>query len=234
MIMFNDVSMKYEDTGEVALNKVNFLVEKGEFVFIIGASGAGKSTITHLITREIKPTGGNIMFNGRDISTIKRRHIPYYRRKIGMVFQDFRLLESKTVYENVAFALQITGTSSKNIRRIVPNVLGMVGLSGKANALPNQLSGGEMQRVALARAMANDPDVIIADEPTGNLDPQNADEIMKILLDINKHGTTILTVTHDVNIVNKMKQRVIEIQNGVIVRDQQEGSYQTNREEGGE
>lgn len=230
MIMFNNVSMKYEDTGELALDQVNFLVEKGEFVFIIGASGAGKSTITHLITREITPTDGSILVGGQDISTLKRRHLPYYRRKIGMVFQDFRLLESKTVYENVAFALQITGTSSKNIRRIVPNVLGMVGLSGKANALPSQLSGGEMQRVALARAMANNPDLLIADEPTGNLDPQNAEEIMNILLDINKHGTTVLTVTHDVNMVNKMKQRVIEIQDGVIVRDQQEGSYNETEE----
>ncbi|MDD4689431.1 MAG: cell division ATP-binding protein FtsE [Eubacteriales bacterium] len=225
MIMFNNVSMQYSETNEVALNKVNFLVEKGEFVFIIGASGAGKSTITHLITREIQPTEGTILINGKDTSTIKRRQIPYFRRNIGMVFQDFRLLESKTVYENVAFALEITGTSSKQIRRIVPNVLGMVGLSAKANVMPNQLSGGEMQRVALARAMANDPGLLIADEPTGNLDPTNAEEIMKILLDINKHGTTILVVTHDVNTVNRMKQRVIEIQNGIIVRDEQEGSY---------
>lgn len=224
MILFNSVSKKYNN-DKLALDNVNFFIDKGEFVFIIGSSGAGKSTITKLIMREELPTGGRIMINNTDITMLPRNELPYYRRKLGMVFQDFRLIQTKTVYENVAFALQITGATAKEVRRVVPNVLSMVGLSHKAKAFPNQLSGGEQQRVALARAMVNNPPVLIADEPTGNLDPTNAEEIMQILMDINKHGTTVLTVTHADDIVNRMKKRVIEIQEGIIIRDQEQGAY---------
>lgn len=224
MILFNSVSKRYNN-DKLALNNVNFFIDKGEFVFIIGASGAGKSTITKLIMREELPTDGSIMINNTDITLLPRKELPFYRRKLGMVFQDFRLIPGKSVYENVAFALQITGASAKEVRRRVPNVLSMVGLSHKAKALPNQLSGGEQQRVALARAMVNNPPVLIADEPTGNLDPVNSEEIMQILMDINKNGTTVLTVTHAEDIVNRMKKRVIEIQEGVIIRDEEQGAY---------
>lgn len=224
MILFNSVSKRYNN-DKLALDNVNFFIDKGEFVFIIGASGAGKSTITKLIMREELPTNGSILINNTDITLLPRKELPYYRRKLGMVFQDFRLLQSKTVYDNVAFALQITGATVKEVRRRVPNVLSMVGLSHKAKAFPNQLSGGEQQRVALARAMVNNPPVLITDEPTGNLDPSTSEEIMQILSDINKHGTTILTVTHAEDIVNRFKKRVIEIQDGVIIRDEEQGKY---------
>lgn len=224
MILFNSVSKRYNN-DKLALDNVNFFIDKGEFVFIIGSSGAGKSTITKLIMREELPTEGRILIGNTDITMLPRNELPYYRRKLGMVFQDFRLIPSKTVYDNVAFALQITGATAKEVRRRVPNVLSMVGLSHKAKSLPNHLSGGEQQRVSLARAMVNNPPVLIADEPTGNLDPTTTEEIMQILLDINKHGTTVLTVTHADDIVNRMKKRVIEIQEGIIIRDQEQGAY---------
>ena len=219
MIFFNNVTKQY-DNGTIALDNINFFIDKGEFVFIVGSSGAGKSTITKLILCEEKPTSGTILINGIDVGGLKHREMPYYRRQLGMVFQDFRLLPNKTVYDNIAFAMQVRGATNREIRRAVPNVLNMVGLSDKAKVRPHELSGGEQQRVALARAMVNNPPVLIADEPTGNLDPATADGIMQLLEDINKRGTTVLTVTHAKDIVNKMKKRVVEISNGRIIRDE--------------
>ena len=219
MIFFNSVTKRY-DNGTIALDNVNFFVDKGEFVFIVGSSGAGKSTITKLILCEEKPTGGSILINGINLGSLRHSEMPYYRRQLGMVFQDFRLLPNKSVYENIAFAMQVRSASTKEIRRAVPNVLSMVGLSNKAKVRPGELSGGEQQRVALARAMVNNPPVLIADEPTGNLDPTTATGIMHILEDINKRGTTVLAVTHAQDIVNDMKKRVIEIDNGNIIRDE--------------
>ena len=180
MVFFSDVSKRYEKTNTLALDRVSFYIEKGEFVFIIGSSGAGKSTLTKLMLAEESLTDGSITINGTDVGSLKNKNIPHYRRSIGMVFQDFRLLSNKTVYENVAFAMQIRNASKKEIRRAVPAILSMVGISDKAKAMPHQLSGGEQQRVALARAMVNNPPVLIADEPTGNLDPATADEIMEL------------------------------------------------------
>ncbi len=219
MVFFNHVTKQY-DNGIVALDDVNFFVDKGEFVFIVGSSGAGKSTITKLILCEEHPTGGSILINGINLSELRHREMPCYRRQLGMVFQDFRLLPNKSVFDNIAFAMHVRSATAKEIRRGVPNVLAMVGLSAKAKARPNQLSGGEQQRVALARAMVNNPPVLIADEPTGNLDPTTAEGIMNILEDINKRGTTVITVTHAQDHVNRMKKRVIEIDYGKIVRDE--------------
>lgn len=218
MIFFNNVTKRY-DNGTVALDDVSFFIDKGEFVFIVGSSGAGKSTITKLILCEEQPTGGTVLINGINLKDLKHREMPFYRRQIGIVFQDFRLLPNKSVYDNIAFAMQVRNATTKEIRRAIPNVLSMVGLSHKAKVRPGQLSGGEQQRVALARAMVNNPPVLIADEPTGNLDPATAFEIMQLLEDINKRGTTVLTVTHARDIVDKMKKRVIEIDNGTIIRD---------------
>lgn len=225
MVFFSDVSKKYETTGTLALDRVSFFIEKGEFVFIIGSSGAGKSTITKLMLAEEKLTDGSITINGVDVGGLKRRDIPMYRRGIGMVFQDFRLLNDKNVYDNVAFSMQIRNASKREIRRAVPAILSMVGLSGKAKAMPYQLSGGEQQRVALARAMVNNPPVLIADEPTGNLDPATADEIMELFNDINKRGTTVIIITHAKEIVDKMQKRVIELDRGSMVRDDERGVY---------
>ena len=219
MIFFNNVTKQYEN-GTLALDNVNFFIDKGEFVFIVGSSGAGKSTVTKLILCEEKPTGGSIMINGINVGGLKHREMPYYRRQLGMVFQDFRLLPNKSVYDNIAFAMQVRGASTREVRRSVPNVLSMVGLANKAKVRPNELSGGEQQRVALARAMVNNPPVLIADEPTGNLDPTTAEEIMLLLEDINKKGTTVLAVTHAQDIVDKMKKRVVEIDGGRIIRDE--------------
>jgi cell division transport system ATP-binding protein len=224
MILFTNVTKTYE-SGTTALKDVNFFVEKGEFVFVIGSSGAGKSTMTKLIMREELPTEGSILVNNTDITQIPNAEMPYYRRKLGMVFQDFRLLPGKSVFDNIAFALQVIGESKRNIRRKVPGVLNLVGLSHKAKSKVTELSGGEQQRVALARAIVNNPPVLLCDEPTGNLDPQNAMEIMNILNLINKNGTTIVVVTHASDIVNSMQRRVVEIQDGVIVRDQKQGVY---------
>ena len=225
MVFFENVSKLYEDTGTQALENISFHIEQGEFVFIIGSSGAGKSTLTKLMLCEEQMSGGSVIINGVDIGRLKKKDIPYYRRSIGMVFQDFRLLQNKTVFDNVAFALQIRGASKRAIRRAVPNVLSMVGLSDKAKVKPNQLSGGEQQRVALARAMVNNPPVLIADEPTGNLDPVTSEEIMMLLEDINKRGTTVIVVTHDRDMVDKMQKRVIELDSGSLVRDEEKGAY---------
>ena len=225
MVFFKGVTKVYEKTDTTALKNVNFYIDKGEFVFIIGSSGAGKSTLTKLILGEEAPTEGEIIINNIDVGSLRHKDIPYYRRGLGMVFQDFRLLNGKNVYDNVAFAMQIRNASSKEIRSVVPNVLSMVGLSHKAKAMPFELSGGEQQRVALARAMVNDPAVLIADEPTGNLDPVTADEIMQILDDINKRGTTIIVVSHAKDIVDKMKKRVIELESGSMIRDEERGGY---------
>jgi len=224
LILLNNVSKKYEN-GTLALDNVSFYITKGEFVFIVGSSGAGKSTLTKLILCEEKLTGGSLRINGVDIDGLHKKELPFYRRSLGMVFQDFRLLPNKSVFDNVAFAMQIRGATNKEIRRSVPNVLSMVGLSHKARVRPNELSGGEQQRVALARAMVNNPPVLIADEPTGNLDPSTAGEIMQILEDINRRGTTVLVITHAKGIVDKMQKRVIEIDRGNIIRDEERGGY---------
>lgn len=220
-----NVSKEYKN-GVKALSDINLSIEKGEFVFLVGPSGAGKSTIIKLILKEENPTSGSIYLNNKDITNIKGRKIPYIRRNVGVVFQDFRLLPNKTVYENVAFAMEIIGAHPKDIRRNVPMVLSLVDLSKKADSYPNQLSGGEHQRVAIARAIVNSPQILIADEPTGNLDPDTAWEIMKVLKDINKRGTTILMATHAKDIVNVMKKRVVEIEKGKIVRDEEKGVYE--------
>ena len=214
---------KTYDNGADALLNVSLKIEKGEFAFIIGSSGSGKSTLIKLLLKEVEPNHGDIIINNKNITKLKKSRIPYLRRGLGVVFQDFRLLPNKTVYENVAFAMQIVEASPKEIRRNVPMVLSMVGLSRKARAYPNQLSGGEQQRTALARAIVNNPPILLADEPTGNLDPKTAWEIMKVLKDINSRGTTVVIATHDKDIVNKMKKRVIELQEGILVRDLPKG-----------
>lgn len=225
MIEFKNVTKIYETGNVTALSDVSFTVDKGEFVFLVGPSGAGKSTITELIIKEELMTSGEIVINGMTLSDLPDKKIPYLRRNIGMVFQDFRLLPNKTVYDNVAFAMQVTGASGRAIRRNVPNVLSLVGLSHKANMKPDQLSGGEQQRVSLARAMVNRPPIIIADEPTGNLDPENAQEIMNLLEDINHRGTTMIVATHAKNFVDDMQKRVLAIENGKLVRDEEKGVY---------
>lgn len=224
MIEFKNVYKKYS-TGTEAVNNVSFKIEKGEFAFIVGASGSGKSTLIKLILKEEEPTSGNIIINGKDTTFLKQKRIPYLRRSMGVVFQDFRLLPDKTVYENVAFAMNIVKATPKHIRRQVPMVLSLVGLSGKAKVYPDELSGGEQQRVALARALVNNPSMIIADEPTGNLDPETAWDIINLLNEINLRGTTIVVATHAKAIVDKMKKRVIEIEQGEIIRDVKKGGY---------
>ncbi len=225
MISFDHVSKIYSDNKAVALVDVSFFVDKGEFVFLVGHSGSGKSSIIRMLLCEEVPTEGRVIVNGYNISELSRPEIPFLRRSIGVVFQDFRLLPNRTVYENVAFAMKIVGASKKLMRRRIPDVLSLVNLAHKARALPNQLSGGEQQRVAMARAIANNPCLLIADEPTGNLDVDNSNEIMAILEDINKRGTTVLMATHAEKIVNSMKKRVITLDRGSIVRDEQKGVY---------
>lgn len=225
LILFSNISKTYDESGVEALKDVNFYVDKGEFVFLIGSSGAGKSTITSLIMREQFPTRGSIYINNVNITEIPEKELPYYRRKLGIVFQDFRLLPNKTVHENVAFALRVVGASRREIKAKVPAVLDLVGLSDKVDANVGELSGGQIQRVAIARAIINNPPVLLCDEPTGNLDPATAVDIMNILTAINKNGTTILVVTHAQEIVNGMKKRVIALENGVVVRDEKEGVY---------
>lgn len=224
MIEFRNVTKQYA-SGIKAVDNMCFRIEKGEFAFLVGSSGSGKSSIIKLILKEIEPSSGQILVNGRDITKLKQKQIPYLRRSIGIVFQDFRLLEDKTVYENVAFAMQIIKASPKHIEKQVPMVLALVGLKGKENMYPDELSGGEQQRVAIARALINNPDVIIADEPTGNLDPITSWEIMELLQEINLRGTTIVMATHAQDIVNALQQRVIEIHGGRIVRDEKRGGY---------
>ena len=222
MIEFKNVSKTYS-TGTEAVHNANFKIEKGDFCFLVGASGSGKSTLIKLILKEEEPTAGNIVINGKDTTFLKKSRVPYLRRSMGVVFQDFRLLPDKTVYENVAFAMYIVKATPRHIRRQVPMVLSLVGLSGKAKMYPNELSGGEQQRVALARALVNNPSMLIADEPTGNLDPETALDIMTLLDDINRRGTTVVVATHAKDIVDKMKKRVIQIDNGEIVRDSKGG-----------
>ena len=222
MIEFRNVSKKY-DTWTEAIHNVNFKINKGEFAFLVGSSGSGKSTIIKLILKEEEPTSGNIIINGKDTTFLKPSKVPYLRRSMGIVFQDFRLLPDKTVYENVAFAMYVVKATPKHIRRQVPMVLSLVGLANKAKVYPNELSGGEQQRVALARAIVNNPSMLIADEPTGNLDPNTAWDIKELLNDINLRGTTVLVATHAKDIVDKMNKRVIRINNGNIIRDEKGG-----------
>lgn len=208
-----------------ALNDVSLEINKGEFVFVVGASGSGKSTLIKLLLKEIGPSNGSIMVNGKDINRLKHAQVAAYRRGIGCVFQDFRLLNDRNVYDNVAFAQKVIGIPNYNIRKNVFGILAMVGLQDKAKAFPQELSGGEKQRVALARALVNNPKILLADEPTGNLDPKNSWEIMELFEEINKRGTTILMVTHNKEIVNTMKKRVIALKNGIVVRDEENGKY---------
>ena len=224
MIEFRNVTKTY-DTGTKAIKGANFVIDKGEFAFLVGSSGSGKSTLIKLILKEEEPTSGHIIINGKDTTFLKPNRIPYLRRSMGVVFQDFRLLPDKTVYDNVAYAMYIVRATPRHIRRQVPMVLSLVGLSGKAKMYPNELSGGEQQRVALARALVNNPSMLIADEPTGNLDPETAWDIMNLLNDINMRGTTVVVATHAKDIVNKMKKRVIHINKGEIVRDDKKGGY---------
>lgn len=222
MIEFRNVSKTY-DTGTEAIHNANFKIDKGEFCFLVGSSGSGKSTLIKMILKEEKPSSGNIIINGKDTTFLKPSRVPYLRRSMGIVFQDFRLLPDKTVYENVAFAMYVVKAIPKHIRRQVPMVLSLVGLSNKAKVYPNELSGGEQQRVALARAIVNNPSMLIADEPTGNLDPNTAWDIMELLNDINLRGTTVVVATHAKDIVDKMNKRVIRIDHGNIVRDEKGG-----------
>lgn len=224
LIEMKNISKVYPK-GIQALTNINFKIEKGDFVFLVGPSGAGKSTFLKILLKEEEPTEGTIYVGEQNITKLSTRKIPYLRRTIGVVFQDFRLLPNKTVYENVAFAMQIIEASSKEIRRQVPMILGMVGLSDRAAQYPHQLSGGEKQRVSIARAIVNNPSILIADEPTGNLDPETAWEIMKVLRQINRRGTTVLMATHAKDIVDMMQQRVIALEKGRVVRDQQRGAY---------
>ncbi|MBE7035551.1 MAG: cell division ATP-binding protein FtsE [Ruminococcaceae bacterium] len=224
MIIFSNVSKIY-DNGTKALDNISFFIERGEFVFIVGPSGAGKSTLIKLLMHEETATSGEVIINSVNVNALSQNQIPYLRRNMGVVFQDFRLLPKKTVYENVSFAMEIIGASRREIRRQVPVVLSMVGLSHKAKCYPNQLSGGEQQRVALARALVNNPSFLIADEPTGNLNPKTAMEIMELLNEINKRGTTVIMATHAKDIVDQMKKRVIAIEDGVVARDEARGVY---------
>ena len=224
MIEFKNVNKKYP-TGVSAVRNASFKIENGDFVFLVGSSGSGKSTLIKMILKELDPTSGKIYIDGTDITKIKKKDVPYLRRKMGVVFQDFRLIADKTVYENVAFAMYMIGASPQHIKRQVPMVLSLVGISDKANQMPDQLSGGEQQRVAIARALVNNPSVIIADEPTGNLDPQTAWDIMALFREISKRGTTIVMATHAQEIVDMMNEKVLEIQKGVIVRFERKGGY---------
>jgi cell division transport system ATP-binding protein len=225
VIRFETVSKVYDGQRRAALADVDVEIEKGEFVFLVGASGSGKSTFLRLILREQRATKGRVYVAGRDLSKLHSWKVPGMRRQIGTVFQDFRLLPNKTVHENVAFALQVIGKSTSTINRVVPEVLDLVGLDGKGGRLPDELSGGEQQRVAIARAFVNRPMILIADEPTGNLDPATSVGIMKLLDRINRADTTVLMATHDSTIVDQMRKRVIELDNGAVVRDQSRGVY---------
>ncbi|MFC7789324.1 cell division ATP-binding protein FtsE [Microbacterium sp. MAHUQ-60] len=225
MIRFENVTKRYRGTKRPALSDVDFNVEAGEFVFLVGASGSGKSSCLRLILREDVPTTGRVAVLGRDLRTLANRKVPYFRRHIGSVFQDFRLLSTKTVYQNVAFSLQVIGSSRGFIQQAVPEALALVGLDGKAKRMPHELSGGEQQRVAIARAIVNRPKVLLADEPTGNLDPATSVDIMQLLTRINAGGTTVVMATHEAAFVDQMQRRVIELKEGVLVRDELGGGY---------
>ena len=224
MIVLENVVKEYPN-GVGAINGISLHIERGEFVFVVGDSGSGKSTLIKLLLKELEPTSGMIRVNGVNLGRMKKRAIPKYRRKIGCVFQDFRLLKDRNVYENVAFAQRVVVTPIKEIKKNVPAMLSLVGLAEKCKSFPRQLSGGEQQRVALARALVNSPDILLADEPTGNLDPKTSREIMKLLEEINARGTTVLVVTHDQAIVNTTKKRVIRMQKGIITEDEKESGY---------
>ena len=224
IIFLDNVSKSYS-SGSPALNGVSLSIGRGEFVFIVGDSGSGKSTLIKLLLRELTATSGSVYVMGNDLAKLKHRQIPRFRRNLGVVFQDFRLINSKTVYENVAFAMRVIGAAPKEIKKRVPYVLELVGLENKGRRLPNELSGGEQQRVALARALVNNPSILLADEPTGNLDPNNSWEIMKLLEEINESGTTVVVVTHNREIVNAMQKRVITMKKGVIISDEEKGGY---------
>ena len=230
MIQFNNVVKTYEQ-GNNALNGVTMQIEDGEFCFLVGPSGSGKSTIIRLITGELKPTSGSVHVNGYTLERIRKREIPYLRRTVGVVFQDFRLISNMTVYENVAFAMRVVGAREKEIRERVPYVLELVGLESKMNRHPNEMSGGEQQRLAIARALVNNPSTIIADEPTGNLDPERSFEIMSLLQEINNLGTTVLVVTHAQNLVELFNKRTIVIDDGLVVSDGTEEEYDEYEEE---
>jgi cell division transport system ATP-binding protein len=225
MILLDRVTKTYGKNSEPAINRLSLFVEPKEFVILVGSSGAGKSTLLRLLTREEKPTSGKIVVGGIDYDTLKEPQIPMLRRKIGVVFQDFKLLPRRTVFENIAFALEIAGMTNREIKNTVPKVIELVGLNGKEKHYPSQLSGGERQRVAIARAVVRQPKILIADEPTGNLDPKHSWDIIRILEKINKYGTTVLLTTHNADIVNKLKRRVITLEQGSITGDQAQGSY---------
>lgn len=225
MIEFKDVTKVYDSNGTHALDNVNIKIEDGEFVFIVGSSGAGKSTFLKLIMHEEKPTQGEVVVNGYSSSTMKKKTVPYYRRTMGIVFQDFRIIPKMTVYDNVAFAMRVIGAKEKEIRNRVPYILKLVGLASKARSMPNELSGGEQQRVSLARALVNNPKLIIADEPTGNVDPEMSHEIVDLLTKINNSGTTVVMVTHEHDLVRSFQRRVIVIQNGQVVSDTPDPTY---------
>jgi cell division transport system ATP-binding protein len=225
MISLQNITKKYKGTPRPALDQVSLEIEKGEFVFLVGSSGSGKSSLLRLMLREDVPNAGSVHVLGENLVGLPARRVPFFRRKLGVVFQDFRLLPNKTVSENVAFSLQVIGKSEGFIQQAVPDVLGMVGLAEKADRLPNELSGGEQQRVALARAIVNKPAILLADEPTGNLDPTTSEGIMSLLNSINLAGTTVVMATHDFSIVDRMKKRVVELSHGQVVRDQVSGGY---------
>jgi cell division transport system ATP-binding protein len=226
MIVFETVTKVYEP-DVTALRDVSFVIEKGEFVFVVGASGSGKSTIVRLLLKELEPTRGRIVVGGRDLTRLKRSKVPLLRRNVGCVFQDFKLLPTRTAAENVAYALKVQGESTTAIRRKVPEVMNMVGLAHKMNSLPDELSGGEQQRVSIARAFVNHPPLLVCDEPTGNLDPDTSVGIMQLLYRINRAGTTILMVTHDREMVDKMRRRVIGLEDGRLARDERRGGYES-------
>lgn len=225
IIAMDHISKQYS-TGVEALSDVSIRIHKGEFVFVVGKSGSGKSTFIKLLLKELNPTEGRIFVGGRQVTNLKRKQVSLYRRKIGVVFQDFRLLKNKTVFENVAFAQEIIGMTQRDIARNVPIMLEMVGLKGKEKMYPHELSGGEQQRVAIARALINQPTILLADEPTGNLDPKTAWDIMMLLEEVNKMGTTVVVVTHNNDVVDVMQKRVINLEDGVLVRDEKKGGYQ--------
>ena len=226
MIVFESVTKVY-DPNVVALNDVSFVIDKGEFVFVVGASGSGKSTMIRLLLKELEPSSGRILVGGRDLTRLKHSKVPLLRRNVGCVFQDFKLLRDRSAAENVAYALKVQGESATNIRRKVPEVLSLVGLSDKMSSLPDELSGGEQQRVSIARAVVNHPPLLICDEPTGNLDPDTSVGIMQLLYRINRAGTTILMVTHDREMVDKMRRRVIALEDGRLARDERRGGYES-------